>query len=54
MIVPITPGGAVSQAADEIAFPDDTALGLPTRSALLDPPVSVDHHGMARRGEESG
>jgi len=29
-------------------------LGLPARSALLDPPVSVDHHVMARRREESG
>jgi len=34
--------------------PAGTALGLPTRSALLEPPVSVDHHGMWRRREESG
>jgi hypothetical protein len=32
--------------------PRDTALGLPT--GLLEPPVSVDHHDMARRREEGG
>jgi hypothetical protein len=30
------------------------SLGLPTRRALLEPPVSVDHHDMARRPEEGG
>jgi hypothetical protein len=29
-------------------------LGLPTRTGFLEPPVSVDHHVMARRPGEGG
>ena len=34
-----------------LTVPADTLAGLAHRTALLDPPVSVDHHVMARRRE---
>jgi hypothetical protein len=47
-------GRATGRDTSDRSEPAHTALGLPTRSALLDPPVSVDQHVMARRREESG
>jgi hypothetical protein len=53
-IVLITPGGAVRQVG--ICLHPEAGSGVRgwIDGKLLEPPVSVDHHGMARRREESG